>query len=536
IGRRLGEIRPNVDSEDLEHLVRDTIDTATLNEREVREKGGGWYLLRVRPYKTWDSKIDGAVISFQDIDALKRNIEQTQNYANTLFESARESMLLLDTNLRVAGANPAFYRTFAESPKSTEGRLIYELGRGEWNIPKLRTLLTDMIGQKSRIDDLELQQDFPDLGKRFMTLNAWRIEPQPGRPMIFLSIEDITEKTNQLSALKRQNALIELAHDAIIVRDLEGRIQFWNRGAEELYGWKSKEAIGKLKQDVLKPKFPKPRKEIETDLLRQGYWEGELLHTRRDGAIRTIQSRWVAREEGGSPIVLEINSDITEKKSSEASLRELSSYLIRLQDEERRRIARELHDSTGQKLAFAKMALDTLAKQPDLGKHSTQLRESLNSVDEAIREIRTLAQLLHPPLLDEAGLEAAVRWLADGFSQRAGIAVDVKFPTDLRRLPENVEIALFRVIQEALSNIHRHSEAKNVEISVTDLAKAVTLRIADNGKGMHINSSKETPAIGVGIQGMRERLAQLGGTLEITSGHSGTTVLAKVPNSANGEA
>ena len=534
ISRRLGEIRPNLDSDDLEHLVRDTIDSATLHEREVREKGGGWHLLRVRPYKTWDSKIDGAVISFQDIDALKRNIEQTQNYANILFESARESILLLDTNLRVAGANPAFYRTFRETKETTEGRLIYELGHGQWNIPKLRSLLTDIIGHKARIDDFELQHDFPDLGKRFLTLNAWRIEPQPGRPMIFLSIEDITEKTNQLDALKRQHALLEHAHDAIMVRDLEGRIQFWNRGAEEMYGWKSEEVLGKLKQDVLKSKFPKPKKDIEAELLRRGYWEGELLHTRTDGSIRTIQSRWVARDEGGSPVVLEINSDITDKKHTEASVRELSSYLIRLQDEERRRIARELHDSAGQKLAFAKMSLDTLVKQRDLGGNSSSLTESVKSVDEAIREIRTLAQLLHPPLLDEAGLGAAVGWLADGFAQRAGVTVDVKFPPALRRLPENVEIALFRVIQEALGNVHRHSEATKAEISLADNSGSVTLRISDNGKGMKVNSSRETPAIGVGIQGMKERLAQLGGTLEISSGSSGTTITATVPNLRGG--
>ena len=530
IGRRLGEIRTNLDSDNLEHLVRDTIDTATLHEHEVRERNGGWYLLRVRPYKTWDSKIEGAVISLQDIDALKRNIEQTQNYANTLFETARESILLLDTNLRVVGANPAFYRAYKERPKETEGQLIYELGQGRWNVPKLRSLLNEIIGQKTRVDDFELQHDFPVLGRRFMTLNAWRIEPQAGRPLILLSIEDITEKRNYLAALKRQNALLEFAHDAIIVRDPQDKIQFWNRGAEEIYGWKCEEVLGRVKEEVLQPRFPKPRKEIEAELLRQGFWEGELVHVRKDGSTRTIQSRWVTRDEAGSPVFLEINSDVTEKKQSEASVRELTSSLIRLQDEERRRIARELHDSAGQKLAFAKMSLDTLAKRPEFKNDSSLLLECLSSVDEAIREIRTLAQLLHPPLLDEAGLAAAVGWLADGFSKRAGVTIDVKFPPDLRRLPKSVEIALFRVIQEALGNVHRHSEASKAEISLADKSSSVTLRISDNGKGMKVNSSRETPAMGVGIQGMKERLAQLGGTLEITSGSKGTTITATVPN------
>ena len=464
-------------------------------------------------------------------DALEHDIKLTQNYANALFVSARESILLLDANLRVVGANPAFYSKFAETPIETAGRLIYELGQGQWNTPRLRSLLGKVIVHKSRVDGFELEHDFPGLGKRFLILNVLYVEPRPGYPLISLSIEDVTEKTNQLAALKRQRDLLEFGHDAILVRDLEGKIQFWNRGAEEIYGWKSEEVIGKLKQDVLQSRFPKSKEETEEVLLQQGYWEGELLHVRRDGNTRTMECRWVVRDEGGVPVILEINSDITEKMQSQTNLRLLSSYLIRVQDDERRRIARELHDSAGQKLAFVKMSLDILAKKPDLKNHATTVGDCLNSVDEAIREIRTIAQLLHPPLLDEAGLEPAVRWLADGFSQRAEVAVDVRFTAKMRRLPPNVEIALFRIVQEALSNVHRHSEASKAEISVSAEANSVTLRITDNGKGMRTDSSPAPVVLGVGIQGMKERLAQLGGTLEVVaSDASGTTVTATVPN------
>jgi len=464
-------------------------------------------------------------------DALEHDIKLTQNYANALFVSARESILLLDANLRVVGANPAFYSKFAETPIETAGRLIYELGQGQWNIPRLRSLLGKVIVHKSRVDGFELEHDFPGLGKRFLILNVLYVEPQPGYPLISLSIEDVTEKTNQLAALRRQRDLLEFGHDAILVRDLEGKIQFWNRGAEEIYGWKSEEVIGKLKQDVLQSRFPKSKEETEEVLLQQGYWEGELLHVRRDGNTRTMECRWVVRDEGGVPVILEINSDITDKKLSQANLRLLSSRLIEVQDDERRRIARELHDSAGQKLAFVKMSLDILAKKPDLKNHATTVTDCLNSVDEAIREIRTIAQLLHPPLLDEAGLEPAVRWLADGFSQRAEVAVDVRFTAKMRRLPPNVEIALFRIVQEALSNVHRHSEASKAEISVSAEANSVTLRITDNGKGMRTDSSPAPVVLGVGIQGMKERLAQLGGTLEVVaSDASGTTVTATVPN------
>ena len=527
VSKHLGEIRPNIDIDDLEQFVRETIDTASPHEREVHEKGGRWYMLRVRPYKMWDTKIDGAVISFQDIDALKRTLDQTRNYADALFENAREAILLLDRSLRVVSANSAFYHTFHFDQ---EGQLIHQLGDGQGNLAKLRALLEDVIENNSRIDDFELRHSFQHIGERFIVLNARRIEPQVGRQLILLVIEDVTENRRQNDALKRQAALLDLAHDAVLVRGMEGTIHFWSRGAEEMYGWKKEEAVGKLKQTLLNTKFPKPWKEINEEMTRTGHWEGELVHVRRDGTARIIQSRWALQREAGTTVVLELNSDVTEKRVSEGRLRKLSSYLIRVQDEERRRIARELHDSTGQKLTFVKMGLDSLSKQTDLERHASTLSESLKFIDEAIQEIRTLAQLLHPPLLDEAGLAMATRWLVEGFAKRSGVAVNLVLPAALGRFPQNVEIALFRIIQEALNNIHRHSRADKAEIEITETTDSVTLRVFDNGKGFRSEPSEESPPFGVGIQGMRERLTQLGGTLEIASGKKGTTLTATVPS------
>lgn len=365
-----------------------------------------------------------------------------------------------------------------------------------------------------------------------MLLNARRIEPQKGRQLILLSIEDVTSKTHNLEIMQRQTALLDLAHDAVIVRDFQGKIEFWNKGAEELYGWSKDEALGKQVYKLLQTEFPKPLEEIEGELADKGRWEGELRHSTKSGEHKVVNSRWAFLKEGEEPgIVLEINNDITFRKQSEEELRQLSGYLMRVQDEERRRLARELHDSTGQKLVALKMNLETVTKEKELSKPAkSTLSESSKILDEATQEIRTLAQLLHPPLLDEAGLVSAIRWLVDGFSSRSGISVDLAIPDELNRLPQNYELALFRVVQESLMNIHRHSGAKKVKIEVTQGRDALSVQVRDDGKGLPTGTDGRKPTMGVGILGMKERLAQLGGRLDVISeNHKGTIIKAVVP-------
>jgi two-component system, chemotaxis family, CheB/CheR fusion protein len=196
VGRRLTEIRPNVDLEDLGKFARETIDNVTPCEREVQaSENGAWYLMRVRPYKTWDNKIDGAVISFQDIDVMKRSLKQSREYADALVENAREPIVVMDGSLRVVSANQAFCRRFEVSRQETDDRAIYDLGDGQWNIPKLRELLENVLPNNVRVEDFEVRHNFPHLGHRIMMLNARRIEPQAGKHLILLYIEDVTPKT-----------------------------------------------------------------------------------------------------------------------------------------------------------------------------------------------------------------------------------------------------------------------------------------------------------------------------------------------------
>ncbi|HEV2470001.1 MAG TPA: PAS domain S-box protein [Candidatus Sulfotelmatobacter sp.] len=524
VGRRLREIRPNLDTDDIVSLVQATIETASLQEQEVHEKDGAWYMMRVRPYKTWDHKIDGAVISFQDIDDLKRRASESRSFSDALIQNAREAILILDSNLRISVGNQAFSKLFQLGSDQVQNQLLSEIGGGQWMPPGLRERLQEVVRQDVRLDELEVEHDFPKLGSRTMLFNARRIEPSRGQPVVMLSIEDITDYKRHFEDLQTHSALLELANDAVFVRDLAGTIQLWNRGAERIYGWRKNDVIGKNVSELLKTVFPIPVSKINNQLQRSGYWEGELVHTRKDGQQRTVESRWSIHRDGDPPTILELNTDITERKQYEQELRRLSGQLMQVQDEERRRIARDLHDSTGQKLAALKMSIAQ-------GKNSTPRDEQMKLVDDVLQEIRTVSHLLHPPLLEEAGLLSAAKWLVEGFSSRSGIKVSLNVSDGIGRLSANAELALFRVIQEALNNIHHHSGAKKAKIEVEHRDSLLMLRVSDDGHGMaHPQmQGSASPTLGVGLLGMRERISQLGGALRIKSGETGTTIEAELP-------
>lgn len=223
-----------------------------------------------------------------------------------------------------------------------------------------------------------------------------------------------------------------------------------------------------------------------------------------------------------------------ELKVANASLRELSARLLRLRDEEQRRLARELHDSVGQLVAAITMNVSFVSLEADrlTPAAAKRVSENLHLLQEVSREIRTLSHLLHPPLLDEAGLASAVRWYVEGFADRSKIKVDLEIPNQFGRLSNDKEIAIFRVIQECLTNIHRHSESQTASISIRSEGDKRIVRIEDQGKGIPPEKLYELMAsgrAGVGFAGMRERLRELGGTLEIHSDGGGSTVIATLP-------
>lgn len=249
---------------------------------------------------------------------------------------------------------------------------------------------------------------------------------------------------------------------------------------------------------------------------------------------RQFEIRDHLREREAAEQALRSAHDVLETQVEQRTeaLRVLSSRLMRIQDEERRRIARELHDSLGQYLAAAKINLDVLSTEKQNG-NAVYLRDAKQLIDRAIADTRTLSHLLHPPLLDEAGFGTAARWFVEGFGQRSKIATTLEMPPNLHRLPSEIEIALFRILQESLTNVHRHSGTKKVEVRLTLNESSVSLIVEDHGKGMSrdvlARFAESGTNVGVGLAGMRERAKELGGTIEVQSGKKGTRLHVVIP-------
>ncbi len=378
---------------------------------------------------------------------------------------------------------------------------------------------------------------------------------------------------------ERLLGIISSAMDAIITVDDDQRIVVFNRAAEEIFRCRSSEAIGQSLDNLIPERFRGAHRGHIQNFGRTGvssrsmYFPGAVWGIRANGEefpaeasisqtktatetlytviLRDISVRRLAEEElrfAREQLEIRVQErtaelrsanqklevEIEERKHGEKVLQELSGRLLQLKDEEQRHIARELHDSTAQLLASAAIDLERIQKLVLGGSRAEKLLgQTSRLVEQAIAEIRTVSYLLHPPILDTLGLEGALSWYAAGLSRRSNIQVKVRIQPSFGRLSHELELAVFRIVQEALTNIHRHSGSPSAEISVSKDSCLVEIQITDRGRGIPpeiLKPAINTGAIvGVGIAGMRERVRQLGGHLEIDSGSSGTSIRATLP-------
>jgi len=327
---------------------------------------------------------------------------------------------------------------------------------------------------------------------------------------------------------------------AIFMLDPDGRVSTWNTGAERIKGYKATEIIGKHfscfypEADI---RAGKPGKGLRI-AAEQGRHEDEGWRVRKDGSrfwanvvitpVRDKTNRLIG--------FAKVTRDVTERMQKEKSLRDLTTHLLQMQDEERRRIGRDLHDTLGQSVTAMKINLDSLAisLEPNNAGISRQVMQCVELAEECVKEVRTISYLLYPPMLDEMGLKSAIPWYLEGFTARSGIQVSFTASADFGRLSRDTELALFRVLQESLTNVHRHSGSQTAHVRLLKTEGLAIIEVKDDGKGIPSTILEDAGGsgkrvIGVGLRGMRERLNQLGGELEISSTEYGATVTARVP-------
>ncbi len=390
---------------------------------------------------------------------------------------------------------------------------------------------------------------------------------------LFAKARDLAEKAR----------LLDLSHDAIIVRDIKGHIRYWNHGAEEIYGWSRKQAMGKPIHTLLQTKFPVPLKQITAELHRTNRWSGELIQTKRNGHRITVLARkTLDRDHQGHPAaLLESITDITERKQAEETkrriaalaasnqkleqeiihrqkteealslseqearkhlqqsramqeeLRLLSRQVLTSQEDERKRISRELHDVIAQILTGINVRLAALAKEAATNtKHlDRSIASTQKLVSESVDIVHKFARELRPAVLDDFGLVPALQSFLENFIASTGIRASLTAFAGVKELSTEGRTVLFRVVQEALTNVIRHAQASRVELIIEQCGKNICLKIKNDGQAfqvekiLHASVNKR-----LGILGMRERVEMIGGTFTIISapGH-GTTVQVEIP-------
>jgi PAS domain S-box-containing protein len=377
--------------------------------------------------------------------------------------------------------------------------------------------------------------------------------------------KDKQARKNAETRLQQSDELFSLVVEnvkdyAIFLLDAEGNVATWNQGAERIKGYRAEEIVGKhfsqfYPTEARESKWPERELEIAA---REGRFADEGLRVRKDGStfwayvvITTLRdesgevrgfskvtrdlSETRALEERSRQLNKELRGRVVELTESQRQvelrtleLQRLSGELLRVQDEERRKMARTLHDDLGQELSALKISL-VAATQSQVD-HSKKLLEAIDLTDSIMKKVRNMSYLLHPPLLEISGLLPALHWYVEGLNNRGQVRVVLDYrPVPFQRLPRDIENAVFRIIQESLTNIYRHSQSEDARIELVQDFHSVTVRVRDFGRGIPEGALAISSALGVGISGMRERVKQLCGEFRISKAEPGTLVQATIP-------
>jgi PAS domain S-box-containing protein len=551
LGKHAFDLFPHLREQKLDLLIRRALAGEVVHAPDtpfhVPATGkSGWVSNVYSPHFGTSGQIRGVIGTIRDITERKRAeqaLRESEARFRTVFENAGIGMGLVGIDGNSIETNLATQRMLGYSELE-----LKQMPNSQYTHPDDAHLSWDMFRELA-----EGKRDRYQLEKRYIRkdgqivwgrLTESLVRNQNGEPQYAVAMmEDITDRKRAEEALReseaRFRAVFEKAGIGIALIDMHGRPVESNPALLKMLGYGKQELAQMAFTEYTHPSDVQADCDLFAELVegKRDQYQLEKRFYRKDGEVVWGElTASVVRDQNGDPsYAVGMVEDITERKRAEAALRQLSGRILRLQDEERRRIARELHETTAQSLAALAMNLSVVKDAaPDLSARARAcLSESLELAEKCSREVRSVSYLLHPPLPDEAGLGSALRWFIDGYTQRTGIHVDLEVPPGLTRLPGDVELALYRVVQEGLTNIRLHSGSKKARVCLECRPDQAVLTVADEGRGMPPGllerMGRHGGELGVGIPGMRERIRQLGGQLEIVTGSKGTTLTAIMP-------
>jgi len=589
IGKTIRESMPELEGQPFFELLDTVYRTgvphvgtevkAVLNSATTDQDQDIYFNFVYQPLHSFEGKVEGILVYAVEVTSqvLEKAERDKRGRASSLLaaivDSSDDAIISKTLDGVITSWNKSAERLFGYTCEEAVGRHITLIVPEDRRDEEAKIL--GRLKRGERINHFETLRQRKDGRLLTLSLTISPVKDDAGRIVGASKVaRDITERKEIERALTERARLLDLSSDAIMVRDGADRVTYWNQSACNLYGYSREEAMGRMTHELFRTEFPEPLEHITEQLHRDGRWTGELIHRRKDGTKVVVVSRWTLDkdERGNENCVLETNNDITQQKRNDQALREseerlrslsnsleiqvserteelehrnaeihqqseqlrkLSNRLVKIQDDERRHIARELHDSAGQLIAGLSMNLAGINRQ---AKQDPSLAEALEDTQNLVlqlnKEIRTTSYLLHPPLLDETGLSRAIDWYMQGLMERSGLEIELDIAEDFGRLPADLELTIFRIVQESLTNIHRHSGSKMATIHLSRSAHNVLLEIQDQGKGIPAEKLAAIKAqrTGVGIAGMRERVLHFKGEMDIQSnGVAGARIVVTFP-------
>jgi two-component system CheB/CheR fusion protein len=523
VGRHVTDLKPNIEVSDLEPMLLDVTRTLRPCEQEVRDRQGRWYNLLIRPYRTTESRIEGAVLVLVDIDALKKGvqqIEESRQFAQAIVETIREGLVVLDSELRVRSANRCFYQIFRTTPKDTEGCLLWELGGGEWRLPSIETFLTEVLTTATRVQELEIEQDFPHLGRRWMQLTAYRLQPAASEELLLLAIEDTTDRR------ARYRQIFESAKDAIVVADAQtGRVTDVNPATVELLGYTRNELLGKrlwetgMFQDADSGRFAIEEAKNKNTVR----YDGVTL-ARRDHQKVEAEVMASVFGDGGRQVVQFNLRDVTERRRIEEQVRSaLKEKEIHLQ---------EVHHRVKNNLQVISSLLNLQVGYSA----DPAMKDVLGQMRTRVHSIATVHEMLHSAGFPRIDLREYVQKLAKSLfesyeisEKRVSMSLDVS-PHIVLELERAVPFGL--LLNELLSNSLKHAFPGGRPGEITIEIKSIEggqcgLQVSDNGIGLSPGFDM-TSTSSLGMQLVQLLSEQLKGSVSV-SGSGGATFSVTFP-------